>query len=59
LEQKAVENPKFVVRIMVDRKSKYHVMIDLIDELTLAHLTRYSLAPMTDIDKKEMSKATI
>jgi biopolymer transport protein ExbD len=59
LEQKAVENPKFVVRIMIDRKSKYHVMIDLIDELTLAHLTRYSLAPMTDIDKKEMSKATI
>jgi hypothetical protein len=44
---------------MVDRKSKYHVMIDLIDELTLAKLTRYSLAPMTEIDKKEMSKATI
>jgi hypothetical protein len=59
LEQKAAENPKFVVRIMIDRKSKYHIMIDLIDELTLAKLTRYSLVPMTDIDKKEMSKATI
>jgi biopolymer transport protein ExbD len=59
LDQKAAENPKFVVRIMIDRKSKYHMMIDLIDELTHAKLTRYSLVPMTDIDKKEMSKATI
>ena len=59
LEQKAIENPKFVVRIMIDRKSKYHMMIDLIDELTLAKLTRYSLVPMTDVDKREISRAII
>ena len=57
LEQKAKENPKLVVLIKIDRKSKYHMMIDIIDELNLASLTRFSLAPMTDIDKKEMSKA--
>ncbi len=58
LQEKQKENPKFVVLIKVDRKSKYHAMIDIIDELNLAKLSRYSLAPMTDIDKKEMSKAT-
>lgn len=59
LVEKAKENPKFVVLIKIDRKSKYHTMIDIIDELNLANLGRFSLAPMTDIDKKEMSKATI
>jgi biopolymer transport protein ExbD len=57
LEQKAKENPKTVVLVKIDRKSKYHMMIDIIDELNLANLTRFSLAPITDIDKKEMSKA--
>lgn len=59
LQDKQRENPKFVVLIKIDRKSKYHTMIDIIDELNLARLGRYSLAPITDIDKKEMSKATI
>lgn len=58
LEQTAKEHPKLVVVVKIDRKSKYHMMIDIIDELNLANLTRFSLAPMTDIDKKEMSKAT-
>ena len=58
LENKAKENPKLVVLVKIDRKSKYHIMIDIIDELNLANLNRFSLAPMTDIDKKEMSKAT-
>ena len=59
LVEKQKENPKYVVLIKIDRKSKYHVMIDIIDELNQTNLNRYSLAPMTDIDKKEMSKATI
>jgi len=58
LQNKAKENPKMVVLVKIDRKSKYHLMIDIIDELNLANLTRFSLAPMTDIDIKEMSKAT-
>jgi len=56
---KKLENPKFVVLIKIDRKSKYSAMIDLIDELNVAGLNKYVLAPMTEIDKKEMSKATI
>lgn len=58
LENKAKENSKLVVLIKIDRKSKYHYMIDIIDELNLANLTRFSLAPMTEIDKKEMARAT-
>lgn len=58
LEQKAKEHPKLVVLVKIDRKSKYHMMVDIIDELNLANLTRFSLAPMTDIDKKEMARAT-
>jgi biopolymer transport protein ExbD len=57
LTDRAKENPKTIVLIKIDRKSKYHMMIDIIDELNVANLTRFSLAPMTDIDKKEMSKA--
>jgi biopolymer transport protein ExbD len=59
LVEKQKENPKYVVLIKIDRKCKYHAMIDIIDELNQTNLNRYSLAPMTDIDKKEMSKATI
>ena len=58
LIDKVKENSKLVVLVKIDRKSRYHMMIDVIDELNLANLTRFSLAPMTDIDKKEMSKAT-
>ncbi|WP_434968558.1 ExbD/TolR family protein [Rosettibacter firmus] len=58
LIEKAKENPKLVVLIKIDRKSKYHAMIDIIDELNLANLTRFSLAPMTEIDKKEMARAS-
>ena len=56
---KKAENPKFVVLLKIDRKSKYHAMVDLIDELNVAGLNKYVLSPMTDIDKREMSKATI
>ena len=58
-EEKRNENPKFVILLKIDRKSKYRAMIDLIDELNVAGLNKYVLAPMTEIDKKEMSKATI
>ncbi|MDP2039520.1 MAG: biopolymer transporter ExbD [Ignavibacteria bacterium] len=57
LKNKRVENPRFNVLIKIDKKAKYHMMIDIIDELRLTQLDRYALAPMTDIDKKEMARA--
>ncbi len=56
LTQKNQENPKLITLVKVDRKSKYHVMVDVMDELNLANVTRFSLAPMTDADKKEIEK---
>lgn len=50
--QKSQTNPKLITLIKVDRKGKYHMMVDVMDELNLANITRFSLAPMLDADKK-------
>lgn len=51
-------NSKLITLIKVDRKGKYHYMVDLMDELNLANITRFSLAPMLDADKQLLQKAT-
>lgn len=58
LKNKKAENPRFNVLIKIDKKAKYHMMIDIIDELRITGLDRYALTPITDIDKKEMARAT-
>lgn len=50
--QRAQQNPKLTVLIKIDRKGKYATMVDIMDELNLANMTRFSLAPMMDVDKK-------
>lgn len=57
LKNKRAENPRFNVLIKIDKKAKYHIMIDIIDELRITQLDRYALAPMTDIDKREIARA--
>ena len=56
--QKLNENSRIVVLIKIDRKSKFHMMVDIIDQLNIASLQRFSIAPMTDSDKKILAKAT-
>ena len=56
--QKNQQNAKLITLIQVDRKGKYHMMVDIMDELNLANVTRFSLAPLTDADKKKLEKAT-
>jgi len=51
------QNPKLVTLVKVDRKGKYYQMVDILDELQLANVDRFSLAPMSDADKKEVAKA--
>ncbi|MCU0412291.1 MAG: biopolymer transporter ExbD [Bacteroidetes bacterium] len=36
----------------IDRKAKYSYSVQMIDELNLASITRFSLAPLLDADKK-------
>src|SRR5438034_6182664 len=47
-------NDKLVVLIKIDRDAKFNNMVDIIDELDMAHLTRFSLATLTPEDKKEV-----
>jgi biopolymer transport protein ExbD len=49
-------NPKLITLIKIDRKGKYQMMVDIMDELNLANVTRFSLAPMEDADQKILSK---
>ena len=45
-------NPNLITLVKVDRKSKYANMVRIIDELRLAQITRFSLAPLLDQDRK-------
>lgn len=56
LEQKNQENPRLITLIKIDRKGKYSMMVDLMDELNVANVTRFSLAPMQDADKRILAK---
>ena len=56
--QQVQANPKLITLIKVDRKGKYHMMVDIMDELNLANIQRFSMAPMTDADKTILSKVS-
>lgn len=58
LKESAQQNPKLVVLLKIDRKGKFNFMVDVIDELNISGLSRFSIAPMTEIDLKEMARAT-
>jgi biopolymer transport protein ExbD len=57
LKDKAVQNPKLIVLLKVDRAGKYNTVVDIIDELNMAGVTRFSLAPMLEADKALIAKA--
>jgi biopolymer transport protein ExbD len=48
-------NSELVVVIKIDRESKFSNMVDIIDNLDLAHLSRFSLGTLTDEEKKEVA----
>ena len=56
LRDQAASNPKLVTLVKVDRKSTYGTMVNIMDELNLANITRFSLAPLLDQDKMMISK---
>ena len=57
LTNKNQENPKLITLVKVDRKSKYSTMVNVLDEINLADVRRFSLAPLLDQDRKEVAKA--
>ncbi len=56
--QKMQQNPKLITLIKIDRKGRYHYMVDVMDELNLANMQRFSLAPMGDADRLAIQKAS-
>jgi biopolymer transport protein ExbD len=57
LVERLRSNPKLITLIKIDRQATYNNMVDVLDEVNLASITRFSLAPMDDTDKKLMAKA--
>ncbi len=56
--QQLQANPKLITLVKVDRKGKYHMIVDIMDELNLANITKFSIAPMQDADQKALAKAS-
>ena len=52
LKERNRANPKLITLIKVDGKAKYIDMVDIMDELNVNDVTRFSLAPMLEEDKR-------
>lgn len=59
LKERINANANLITLVKVDRKSKYSNMVKIIDELHLAQITRFSLAPLLDQDKKIVEQALL
>jgi biopolymer transport protein ExbD len=58
LVAKLAANPNLITLVKVDRESSYRSMVDIMDELNLANITRFSLAPYKDFDRQLVQSAT-
>jgi biopolymer transport protein ExbD len=56
LKEKNKANSKLITLIQVDGKAKYIDMVDVMDELNINDINRFSLTPMTDRDKQIIEK---
>jgi biopolymer transport protein ExbD len=56
LREQSQQKPKLVTLLKIDRLAKYDTMVNLIDELNLANITRFSLVSLGDADKALMAK---
>lgn len=57
LRRSIQSNPKMVTLVKVDRLGKFSMMVSIIDELNVSEITRFSLAPLTEEDKKQLARA--
>jgi biopolymer transport protein ExbD len=48
--------PKLITLVQIDRDAKYNDMVDIMDELNLANISKFSIAPLKDADKKLIAK---
>ena len=51
LVERLQANPKLITLVKVERESTYETMVNIMDELNLANITRFSLAPFQQFDR--------
>ncbi len=51
LREKSQGNPKLTTLVKVAREGRYSMLVNMIDELNLAQIQRFSIAPLLDADK--------
>jgi len=49
-------NPRLTTLVKVDRKGKYEMMVDIMDELNVANVSRFGIAPLLETDKSSLAK---
>ena len=52
LTLKSKQDPLLITLLKIDRKARYHSIIDVLDNLQLSGASRYSIAPMAEIDRE-------
>lgn len=58
LVERGNANPRLTVLLKIDRLGKYDLLVNLIDELNVARITRFSIGPLMDNDKTLMAKVS-
>ena len=56
LLERSRSNPRLITLLKVDREGTYTMMVDIMDELNLADITRFSLSPLTPNEKTMLQK---
>jgi biopolymer transport protein ExbD len=56
LEQSLANNPKLITLVKVQRDGTFEMMVNILDELSLANITRFSMAPFKDVDQRFIEK---
>lgn len=57
LVERLQSNPRLITLVKVEREGSFNQMVDVMDELSLANITRFSMARFKEIDKKVLTKA--
>jgi biopolymer transport protein ExbD len=50
------QSPKLICLLKVEREGTYDQMVNIMDEINLAQITRFSLSPFTDADARVIQK---
>jgi biopolymer transport protein ExbD len=56
LEERLAGNPKLITLVKVQRDGTFEQMVNVLDEMSLANITRFSMAPFKDVDQRFIEK---